>query len=54
MKKLVREFEFSPEQLHIARELARSVGISEVTAGILLSRGIDTAEKARKFLHPSE
>ncbi len=54
MKKLVREFEFSPEQLHIARGLARDVGISEVTAGILLSRGVDTAEKARKFLHPSE
>ncbi len=54
MKKLVREFEFSPEQLHTVRELARAAGISEVTAGILYSRGVDTAEKAKVFLCPSE
>ncbi len=54
MKKLVREFEFSPEQLHIVSSLARAAGISEVTAGILYARGIDTAEKMRVFLHPSE
>lgn len=54
MKKLVREFEFSPEQLHIVEELARAAGITEVTAGILYARGVDTAEKVRIFLHPSE
>ncbi len=54
MKKLVREFEFSPEQLHSVKELAHSVGVTEVTAGILYARGVDTAEKAQAFLHPSE
>ena len=54
MKKLVREFEFSPEQLDTVRELSRAVGITETTAGILYARGLDTAEKIRVFLHPSE
>ncbi len=54
MKKLVREFEFSPEQLHTVKCLAEEVSLTETTAGILFSRGIDTAEKIRSFLAPSK
>ncbi len=54
MKKLVREFEFSDEQLHAVRGLARAVGVTETTASILYARGADTPEKADAFLHPSE
>ncbi len=53
MKKLVREFEFSPEQLESVRALARAADLTETTAGILFARGIDTAEKMRAFLSPS-
>ena len=53
MKKLVREFEFSPEQLHKVAELARSANLTETTAGILYARGVDTEEKLQTFLHPS-
>lgn len=53
MKKLVREFEYSPEQLHIVRDLARALRLTETTAGILYARGMDTEEKMRDFLHPS-
>ena len=54
MKKLVREYRFSPEQLHTVKELARAVGVTETTAGILYARGTDTEEKMRRFLNPSK
>ncbi len=54
MKKLVREFEFSPEQLHTVEELARAFSVTETTAGILYARGVDTEQKFRAFLAPSE
>ncbi|MBR7186498.1 MAG: single-stranded-DNA-specific exonuclease RecJ [Clostridia bacterium] len=54
MKKLVREFEFSPEQLHTVRALARELDLTETTASILVARGVDTPQKAHAFLHPSE
>ena len=53
MKRLVREFEFSPEQREAVRALATVSGLTETTAGILYARGIDTEEKLRAFLHPS-
>ncbi len=52
MKKLVREFEFSPEQLHTVQELSYRLGLSETVTGILYARGMDTEEKMQKFLHP--
>ncbi len=53
MKKLVREYEFSPEQLHTVKELARELSLTETTASLLFARGMDTAEKMRGFLNPS-
>ncbi len=53
MKRLVREFEFSPEQLQTVRELAAATGLTETTAGILYARGVDTEGKMQAFLHPS-
>lgn len=54
MKKLVREFDFSPEQLHAAECLASEIGVTVTTACVLYARGVDTPEKARRFLAPSE
>ena len=54
MKKLVREYEFSPEQLHTVKRLAAELKITETTASILFARGMDTAEKMRVFLNPSK
>lgn len=54
MKKILRECEFSEEQLKNIRALASACGIREFTAKILFSRGIDTPEKAARFLSPSK
>ena len=53
MKRLVREFEFSPEQLQTVRMLAEATHLTETTAGILYARGVDTEDKMRAFLQPS-
>lgn len=53
MKKLVPEFEFTPEERERVARLSRELGICEITAGILFARGVDTAEKIRAFLSPS-
>lgn len=53
MKRLVREFDFSPEQLQTVKEIATSLDLTETTAAILYARGMDTVEKVRRFLHPS-
>ena len=53
MKKLVPEFEFTPAQREEVKELARKIGITQTTAGILYSRGQDSEEKMRAFLSPS-
>jgi len=37
----------------LAEEISKEVGISPVLSRILISRGIDTPEKAQKFLEPS-
>ncbi len=54
MKKLVREFEFSPQDLSVCAACADSLGITQTTARLLYARGMDSEEKMRVFLHPSE
>ena len=53
MKKIVPEFQFLPEEQKKLKELAAALHLSETTVGILLSRGIDSEEKIRAFLHPA-
>lgn len=53
MKRIAEDIVLSKEQLNQARQLAQSVGVSELMAQILYSRGVDTSEKANRFLHPS-
>ena len=52
MKRIVREFQFTPAEEQCVRELSRAVGITETTAGILFARGMDSEEKMRRFLSP--
>ncbi len=54
MKKIVPEYVFSEEQFHKISVLAKEAGLTEQITRILYARGIDTAEKMRKFMHPSE
>lgn len=54
MKRLVREYEFSPEQRNRVKEMASRLGITETTASILFARGQDTEEKMKRFLRPSK
>ncbi|MBQ8230294.1 MAG: single-stranded-DNA-specific exonuclease RecJ [Clostridia bacterium] len=54
MKKIVPEYSFSAEQLHTISVLAEQTGLTEQITRILYARGIDTAEKIRRFMHPSE
>lgn len=53
MKRLIRDYEFSLEQLHSIGELAADCRLHEITVRILFSRGIDTREKIERFMHPS-
>ena len=53
MKRLIRDYEFTDEQLNHIRELAASCGLFELTARILYARGIDTKDKINRFLSPS-
>ncbi len=53
MKKIVREYNFSPEELHRVKELARTLDLTETTASLLFSRGMKDEESMRRFLHPS-
>ncbi|MBE7080360.1 MAG: single-stranded-DNA-specific exonuclease RecJ [Clostridiales bacterium] len=54
MKKIVPEYSFSAEQLNIVANLAEEVGLTEYITRILYARGVDTAEKIRRFMRPSE
>ena len=54
MKKLVPEYSFSAEQLNIVAELVKKTGLTEQVTRILYARGLDTAEKIRKFMSPSK
>ncbi len=53
MKKLVPEYSFSAEQLHIISALAEETGLTEQITRILYARGIDTADKITRFMQPS-
>ncbi len=50
MKRLLPEFSFDEQQLNSIARLARETSLSEQMTGILYGRGIDTAEKVKKFL----
>ncbi len=54
MKKIVPEYSFSAEQLNRVSDLAMQTGLTEQITRILYARGVDTAEKIRKFMRPSE
>ncbi len=54
MKKIVPEYSFSAEQLNRVSDLAMETGLTEHITRILYARGIDTAERIRKFMRPSE
>ena len=54
MKKIVPEYEFSAEQLNKISVLAKQVGLTEQITRILYARGVDTADKIRKFMNPSK
>ncbi|MDT7687463.1 MAG: single-stranded-DNA-specific exonuclease [Acidobacteriota bacterium] len=41
------------ESSEAARKLARATGVSEIVAGVLAARGIETEDEARSLLHPS-
>lgn len=53
MKKVLPEFTFSEEQLNTVSKLANECGLLEDTVKILYGRGVDTAEKIKRFIHPS-
>ena len=53
MKKIVPEYSFSAEQLHIISALSRETGLTEQITRILYARGVDTAQKIRRFMNPS-
>lgn len=53
MKKIIPEFNFSPEERERVKECAAKLSVSETTAGILYARGMDTEEKMNAFLNPS-
>ncbi len=54
MKKIVPEYTFSAEQLNKISDLAAETGLTEQITRILYARGVDTAERIRKFMRPSE
>ncbi|MBR2646510.1 MAG: single-stranded-DNA-specific exonuclease RecJ [Clostridia bacterium] len=54
MKKIVPEYAFTAEQLNTIAVLADTVGLTEQITRILYARGVDTVEKIRQFMHPSE
>lgn len=54
MKKIVPEYSFSEEQLNRITVLAQETGLTEQITRILYARGVDTAQKIRRFMHPSE
>ena len=53
MKKIVPEYEFTQEQLNIVSALAETTGLTENITRILYARGLDTAEKINRFMHPT-
>ena len=53
MKRIVPEFNFSPEEREEIRSCAAKLKVSETTASILFARGMNTEEKMRAFLNPT-
>ena len=53
MKRILSEFQFNSSQLEQIKTLASSCGLTQTAAAILFGRGVDTAEKAEAFMHPS-
>ena len=53
MKKIVPEYSFSAEQLNKISALAKETGHTEQIMRILYARGVDTAEKVKRFMNPS-
>ncbi len=53
MKKLVREYDFSPEQLNKAQEFSRKFDLTLTTVKLLFARGVDSEEQLVRFLRPS-
>ena len=54
MKKIVPEYTFSEEQLNTIALLAKETGLTEQITRILYARGVDDAQKIRRFMRPSE
>ncbi|MBR2374759.1 MAG: single-stranded-DNA-specific exonuclease RecJ [Clostridia bacterium] len=54
MKKIVPEYAFSEAQLHTIAKLAGETGLTEQITRILYARGVDTAQKIRRFMQPSK
>ena len=54
MKRIVPEYSFSEEQLNIISDLAAATGFTEQITRILYARGVDTVQKIRRFMHPTE
>ncbi len=54
MKKIVPEYAFTAEQLNHISVLADQTGLTEQITRILYARGIDDAQKIRRFMHPSQ
>ncbi len=54
MKKIVPEYAFTAEQLNTIAVLAEETGLTEHITRILYARGMDTAQKIRRFMKPSE
>ena len=53
MKKIVPEFQLTPQEQEEVNLLAQTLRLSKTTVGILYARGINTEEKIRAFLNPS-
>lgn len=51
---IVYQTDYTTEQLNIISALAKKFGISQKLAKIIFSRGINTEEKMRKYLHPGK
>jgi len=54
MKKIVPEYAFTAEQLNHISVLADQTGLTEQITRILYARGIDDAQKIRRFMQPSK
>ena len=51
---IVTKPELGAEQLNTVKRLAEAGGVSEATARILYTRGVDTEEKVKRFLSPGK